>query len=91
MRHRVAGVKLSRTAAHRRALFRNLVTALLEHEAIRTTDAKAKEIRRWDPDAKALIVVEDVELLNGVVITGSTIWSELDRRMSERQATGRRI
>src|SRR5437762_526680 len=47
MRHRVAGVKLSRTAAHRRALFRNLVTALLEHEAIRTTDAKAKEIRRW--------------------------------------------
>src|SRR5437667_5774330 len=47
MRHRVAGVKLSRTAAHRRALFRNLVTALLEHEAIRTTDAKAKEVRRW--------------------------------------------
>src|SRR6266849_686598 len=47
MRHRVAGVKLSRTPAHRRALFRNLVTALLEHEAIRTTDAKAKETRRW--------------------------------------------
>jgi large subunit ribosomal protein L17 len=47
MRHRVAGVKLGRTPAHRRALFRNLVTALLEHEAIRTTDAKAKELRRW--------------------------------------------
>ncbi|SRR5581483_7398338 len=47
MRHRVAGVKLGRTPAHRRALFRNLVTALLEHEAIRTTDAKAKEVRRW--------------------------------------------
>src|SRR5256885_10336528 len=47
MRHRVAGVKLSRTPAHRRALFRNLVTALLEHEIIRTTDAKAKETRRW--------------------------------------------
>jgi len=47
MRHRVAGVKLSRTTSHRRALFRNMVTALLEHEAIRTTDAKAKEIRRW--------------------------------------------
>src|SRR5438445_13505716 len=47
MRHRVAGVKLSRTTAHRRALFRNLVTALLEHEIIRTTDAKAKETRRW--------------------------------------------
>ena len=47
MRHGVAGVKLGRTPAHRRALFRNLVTALLEHETIRTTDAKAKEVRRW--------------------------------------------
>src|SRR5215470_17158017 len=47
MRHRVAGVKLGRTSAHRTSLFRNLVTALLQHEAVRTTDAKAKEIRRW--------------------------------------------
>jgi len=47
MRHRVAGVKLNRSPAHRRALFRNLVTALLDHEAVRTTDAKAKELRRW--------------------------------------------
>jgi large subunit ribosomal protein L17 len=47
MRHRVAGKKLNRTPAHRRALFRNLVTALLEHEAVRTTDAKAKELKRW--------------------------------------------
>jgi large subunit ribosomal protein L17 len=47
MRHRVAGVKLSRTPSHRRALFRNLVTALLDHEVLRTTDAKAKELRRW--------------------------------------------
>lgn len=47
MRHRVAGKKLGRTSAHRTALFRNLVTALLQHEAVRTTDAKAKEVRRW--------------------------------------------
>jgi large subunit ribosomal protein L17 len=47
MRHGVAGVKLGRSPAHRRALLRNLVTALLEHEAVRTTDAKAKELRRW--------------------------------------------
>ena len=46
MRHRCAGRKLNRTRAHRRALFRNLVTALLEHEQIRTTDPKAKEVRR---------------------------------------------
>src|SRR3954447_15948951 len=47
MRHRVAGVKLNRSPSHRRALFRNLVTALLEREAVKTTDAKAKELRRW--------------------------------------------
>jgi large subunit ribosomal protein L17 len=46
MRHLKAGRKLNRSASHRRALFRNLVTALLERERIRTTDAKAKEIRR---------------------------------------------
>jgi large subunit ribosomal protein L17 len=47
MRHRVAGKKLGRTPAHRRALLRNLVTELLQHEAVRTTDAKAKELKRW--------------------------------------------
>jgi large subunit ribosomal protein L17 len=47
MRHRVAGKKLNRSPAHRRALFRNLVTALLQYEAVRTTDAKAKELKRW--------------------------------------------
>jgi len=46
MRHLKAGRKLNRSASHRRALFRNLVTALLDRECIRTTDAKAKEIRR---------------------------------------------
>jgi large subunit ribosomal protein L17 len=47
MRHRVAGKKLGRSPAHRRALLRNLVTELLQHEAVRTTDAKAKELKRW--------------------------------------------
>ena len=46
MRHLNAGRKLNRSASHRRALFRNLVTALFERESIRTTDAKAKEARR---------------------------------------------
>jgi len=45
MRHRKAGKKLNRTREHRRALFRNLVTALLEKERIETTLAKAKAIR----------------------------------------------
>jgi large subunit ribosomal protein L17 len=46
MRHRVAGLTLSRTSAHRQALFSNLVAALFTNERIRTTDAKAKETRR---------------------------------------------
>ena len=45
MNHRKTGRKLSRTSAHRKALLRNMVTSLLEHEQIRTTDAKAKELR----------------------------------------------
>src|SRR5215470_15117912 len=46
MRHQKAGVHLSRTSAHRKALFSNLVAALFTNESIRTTDAKAKETRR---------------------------------------------
>ena len=46
MRHGNYGGKLGRTSAHRSALFRNMVTSLLEHERIETTDAKAKEVRR---------------------------------------------
>ncbi len=47
MRHRKAGLKLNRTSSHRKAMFRNMVTSLFKHERIRTTDAKAKELRRW--------------------------------------------
>ena len=46
MKHGVKLRKLSRTGAHRRALFRNQVTSLIEHERIETTVAKAKELRR---------------------------------------------
>ncbi len=46
MRHRKNGRKLGRTTSHRRALFRNQATALFEHEQIRTTLPKSKELRR---------------------------------------------
>ncbi|MEQ1628573.1 MAG: 50S ribosomal protein L17 [Nitrospira sp.] len=45
MRHRKKGRQLGRQTKHRWALFRSLVTSLLEHERIETTEAKAKEIR----------------------------------------------
>lgn len=52
MRHRIAGKKLGRTTSHRKAMLRNLVTSFLEHERVKTTDAKAKELR---PIAEKLI------------------------------------
>jgi large subunit ribosomal protein L17 len=47
MRHRKVGLKLNRTPSHRNAMFRNMVTSLFKHDRIRTTGAKAKELRRW--------------------------------------------
>ncbi len=47
MRHKRAGVKLNRTTSHRQAMFRNMVTSLFKYDRIRTTDIKAKELRRW--------------------------------------------
>ncbi len=44
MRHRKSGRKLNRTSSHRRAMFRNMATALLKHEQIKTTLPKAKEL-----------------------------------------------
>jgi len=46
MRHRIDGRQFSRSTPHRRAMFRNLASNLINHERIVTTDAKAKELRR---------------------------------------------
>lgn len=46
MRHRKSGRKLNRNSAHRKAMFRNMAVSLLEHEIIKTTLPKAKELRR---------------------------------------------
>ena len=54
MRHRRSGRALSRSRSHRAALVRNQVTELLRHEAIVTTEAKAKEIR---PVAERMITL----------------------------------
>jgi large subunit ribosomal protein L17 len=47
MRHRKSGVKLNRNSSHRKAMFRNMVTSLFKHDKIKTTDVKAKELRKW--------------------------------------------
>ena len=47
MRHQKGVAKLGKTQSHRRAMLRNMVTSLLQHERIRTTEPKAKEARRY--------------------------------------------
>jgi large subunit ribosomal protein L17 len=47
MRHQNTGRKFSRSSSHRKAMFRNMVTSLIEHERITTTEPKAKELRRF--------------------------------------------
>jgi len=47
MRHRNIGRKLGRTSSHRKALFKNMSCSLIEHEVIKTTLPKAKELRRY--------------------------------------------
>lgn len=47
MRHQKTGKKLGRKSAHRWALWSNMVASLIEHERIKTTDVKAKELRRY--------------------------------------------
>src|SRR5688500_1183005 len=66
MRHRKSGRKLGRKSAHRTALYNNLVTSLLLHGRIETTEAKAKELRsyadstiQWSVDVAALLAKGD--------------------------------
>jgi large subunit ribosomal protein L17 len=54
MRHGKSGRKLNRTSSHRKAMFRNMVTSLFEHERIVTTEHKAKELR---PIAEKMITL----------------------------------
>ncbi len=61
MRHRKSGRKLNRTSSHRRAMLRNMVTQLLDHEQMITTVAKAKELR---PYAEKMITLGKRETLH---------------------------
>lgn len=58
MRHRQSGRQLNRNSSHRKAMFRNMVTSLVEHELIKTTLPKAKELRRF---AEPLITLSKVD------------------------------
>ena len=97
MYHGKAGRKLGRTSSHREAMFRNMVTSVIKHERIRTTDAKAKEARkiaekmitlgkRGDLHARrqALAFVRDKEMVK-------KLFGELSERYRERNGGYTRI
>jgi len=63
MRHRVAGKKLGRNGTHRRAVMRNIIASLFDHERIVTTIPKAKHYRRA---AEKLITLGKVKTLHNV-------------------------
>lgn len=58
MRHRLTGRKLNRNSSHRKAMFSNMVSSLVEHEIIKTTLPKAKELRRF---AEPMITLSKVD------------------------------
>ncbi|MFH0901925.1 MAG: 50S ribosomal protein L17 [Pseudomonadota bacterium] len=75
MRHRKAGRKYSRTSAHRKALFSNLVSSLMLHQRVETTVAKAKELKR----------IADRTISWGVSV-GDITAKELGKRSDEERA-----
>jgi large subunit ribosomal protein L17 len=93
MRHRVAGRRLHRTTAHRRALRRNLVQSLVEHGEIRTTLPKAKEVQRFAERLATLAIdgslaarQRAIALLNDRAIISKEQQEEYDKMSDAKRA-----
>ena len=90
MRHKYSGRKLNRTSAHRTSMFKNMMTSLIEHEEIKTTVPKAKELRGFlerlitiskiDTVAKRRIVFSRVRSKDAV----AKLFNDLGPRFKER-------
>ncbi len=97
MRHKVAGKKLGRTTSHRRALYRNLVTDLLKHEKIVTTETKAKEVRSLAEKMITLGKESDLSAFRQALSflydkdVADKVFSELSTRYAERHGGYTRI
>lgn len=97
MKHRKSVLKLNRTSAHRKAMFRNMVTSLFKHNSIKTTEAKAKGLRsiadkmitlakRGDLHARrqALSVIREKDVVH-------SLFEEVSEKFSSRQGGYTRI
>ena len=90
MRHRESGRKLNRNSSHRKAMFRNMAVSLIEHEMIRTTLPKAKELRRFAEPLITMAKIDNVakrrlafsRLRNRNIVT--KLFNELGPRYKER-------
>ena len=71
MRHRKSGRKLGRNSSHRKAMFRNMLTSLVMHGRIKTTEAKAKELRKYA--AKVITLGKRVPLSSLEGLTGDAL------------------
>ena len=73
MRHKYSGRKLNRTSSHRTSMFKNMMTSLIEHEEIKTTVPKAKELRGF---LERLITISKVDTVSKRRIVFSRIRSK---------------
>ena len=90
MRHKYSGRKLNRTSSHRTAMFKNMMASLIEHEEIKTTLPKAKELRKFlerlitiskvDTVAKRRVVFSRIRSKDAVI----KLFSELGPRFKNR-------
>lgn len=89
MRHRVGSRKLGRPTPHRLAMLNNMVTSLLEHEAIKTTVPKAKEARKLAERVITLAKRGGVanQRLAGKVVKSKTVLHKVFSELKDRYAT----
>ncbi|MPY71627.1 MAG: 50S ribosomal protein L17 [Alphaproteobacteria bacterium] len=98
MRHGMSGRKLNRTSSHRTAMFRNMASALIKHEQIKTTLPKAKELK---PVVDKLITLgkrgtlharrQALSKLNGDTALAEKLFSTLAERYAERSGGYSRV
>ena len=79
MRHQKQGRKLNRTASHRKALMMNLASSLIVHKRIKTTDAKAKELRSY---VERLVTYAKKENLHGRRLIQQKIPGSLGKKVA---------
>ena len=90
MRHRQGGRRLNRNSSHRKAMFRNMTVSLMQHELIRTTLPKAKELRRVAEPVITMAKIDSVakrrlafsRLRDRAIVT--KLFNELGPRYKER-------